>query len=233
MIIRFFIIIIITALSYSPTVFAQQQDPASQLRQLFNVAQAQMQKNDYEAANKTFRQILSLKTKIPADVSYLFAETLYMIGQYKNSRNFVEKYIELTGRGGEYYTKAVELQDLLDEKMSVNKTCVLCDVNGYVKQTCEQCNGKGTEIRACNTCKGRGHVMCQLCAGEGVRITRNAFGERNYESCTRCASKGYHDCPVCDGEKLVEAYCTECSGLGSLSTNKICTHPQTESMDNQ
>jgi hypothetical protein len=210
----------------SSTAFAQnlQNNPELELRRLLSQAQQQMMDNEYEAANQTFRRLLKLQTKIPADVSYLFAETLYMIGQYKNSENFLKKYLDLTGVNGDYFKKATELQGLLKERMTVSKTCMLCDVNGYITKQCDLCSGSGTQIRDCNFCKGRGHVMCQLCAGEGVRITRSAFGDRSYESCGRCSAKGYHTCPVCDGQKVVDAYCEQCLGLTYMSTNKICKH---------
>ena len=61
---------------------------------LMNKAKAEMKSENYKAANKTFRKALATQKILPTDLSYLFAETLYIIHQYKNSLNFVDKYID-------------------------------------------------------------------------------------------------------------------------------------------
>ena len=58
-----------------------QKNADNPVEELMELAIAQMNDGDYEAANITFRKILKLNTVLPDDLSYLFAETLYMVNQ--------------------------------------------------------------------------------------------------------------------------------------------------------
>lgn len=204
---------------------AQDYDNTRQvLNGLMLQAKAQMDSSNYEAANLTFRKILGLKTKLPREMSYLFAQTLYQIGQMQNARNFVDKYLEITGAGGLYYQQALALRETLSKEVTKNVDCPYCDANGYRLAPCPECGGKGTEIQDCPYCKGKGYVMCEQCMGQGVVIKDNGFGGKKYETCSKCGGKGYHLCPVCEGKKQIETYCKVCLGTGKVSTNIICNH---------
>ena len=76
----------------------------------------EMNSGQYAEANVTFRKMLASKKVLPTNMSYFFAETLYMIKQFHNSENFVNKYLKLAGKGGDYYDQAVGLQKLLEDK---------------------------------------------------------------------------------------------------------------------
>ena len=68
-----------------------------EMQQALNYAKGLMADEDYEGANRTFRQLLKSGEVLPDDLAYLFSETLFMLGQYQNSRNFLNKYLEVTG----------------------------------------------------------------------------------------------------------------------------------------
>ena len=191
---------------------------------LVEKAKSQMDAGDYEGANRTFRKALATKKVLPTSMSYFFAKTLYVIHQNQNAKNFVEKYLQLAGRGGDYYDDAVRLRQLIDQQFEAIKNCEYCNLSGYRYVECDNCNGLGVTVDTCYNCNGNGHIMCPKCLGKGVLITTNSFGELIYSSCDLCDSKGYIVCPVCHGEKELSGRCNVCLGTGKKVSNIICNH---------
>jgi tetratricopeptide (TPR) repeat protein len=197
-------------------------DPA--VLELIATAKKQMSAGDYEQANKTFRKALATNKTLPTEMSYLFAETLFVINQYQNSKNFVDKYLDLAGQGGDYYEKAVQLESMLEERFREIRECDYCNLSGYRYVECDNCGGTGKSVEICYNCKGNGVTTCPKCMGKGVLITYNSLGGRQYESCDLCDSKGYVTCPVCHGEKTLSGVCTVCLGTGKKVSSQICDH---------
>ncbi|MDA0194816.1 MAG: hypothetical protein O2887_04945 [Bacteroidetes bacterium] len=182
------------------------------------------QKGRYDEANIIFRKILSLSEVIPSELCYHFAETLYGIGQYQNSKNFVDKYFELTGSTGDNYAEVKMLEEMVDNQMIAIKKCDLCDISGYRLIPCEECNSVGTVTKACHYCKGYGVSVCTKCHGEGVLITENSLGVNQYYTCDRCNGDGMETCPICSGEKMLTVDCPVCYGSLKQSGTELCDH---------
>ena len=204
----------------------QQFDP--EVIALVEKAKAQMDAEDYEGANATFRKALATKKVLPTSMSYWFAKTLFVIHQNQNARNFVEKYIELAGRGGDYYDEAVSLRNLIDSQFEDIKNCNYCNLSGYRYIECDNCDGTGHTDDVCYNCRGNSPIMCKKCIGRGVIITTNAFGELIYSSCDQCSSKGYVTCPVCNGKEIISGRCNVCLGTGKKVSTIICNHQETQ-----
>lgn len=191
---------------------------------LVDKAKAEMDHGDYEAANKTFRKALATKHVLPTSMSYFFAKTLFVIHQNQNAKNFVDKYIQLAGMGGDYYDEAIQLKKLIADEFEEIKNCKYCNLSGYRYVECDNCNGLGVTVDVCYNCNGNGIVMCPKCMGKGVLINSDAFGQLHYSSCDLCDSKGYINCPVCHGEKELSGRCNVCLGTGKKVSNIICNH---------
>jgi hypothetical protein len=191
---------------------------------LMDQAKGQMDAGDYEAANKTFRKALALKRVLPTSLSYFFAETLYVIHQNQNAKNFVEKYIELAGQGGDYYAKAIKLRELIDIQFKEIQECDYCNLSGYRYVVCDNCNGLGVTVEVCYNCNGHGITTCPKCMGLGVLITTDQFGKQHYQACDLCESKGYITCPVCHGTGELSGTCSVCLGTGKKVSKIICNH---------
>ena len=78
----FFILFFLTA---NVPLFSQNNNRGS-MSEYYQQAQEFMKNDDYEAANIAFRKILKLGTKLPAEMPYLFAETLYQKLSYNLAR---------------------------------------------------------------------------------------------------------------------------------------------------
>lgn len=203
--------------------FAQQERNES-LNYYYEKAQEEMEAGDYEAANLSFRKILKTGAKLPAEMPYLFAKTLYQVEQYQNSKSFLEKYFEIMGKAGAYFENAKELEELLKKKMDRSYSCDFCDYSGYRLKTCITCEGEKQLLRTCNLCEGVGRTGCAICSGDGVIIQLGAMGNRSYKTCHRCNGVGVHECPICEGEKEYYSYCPTCLGTGETATSTICDH---------
>ncbi len=205
--------------------FAQANATSRAMDNLYTKAKSQMKEGSYEAASTTFRLMLDKKDILPTDMAFHFAETLYMIGQYQNSKSFIQRYLNITGRGGEFYSQAIELQGMLALKSEEIKTCNLCNSFGYRLETCHTCHGEESIRQSCPYCKGKGISVCTACDGDGVIISRSNFKEI-YKSCHVCDSKGYVTCPTCMGAKEINGECPTCHGQGKTSSTEICDHKQ-------
>jgi len=213
----------------SSTLFAQTDIPETIIYDqvvidLMNQAKKEMQADNYDAANKIFRKALSTHKILPTDLSYLFAETLYVIHQYQNSLNFVDKYIDLAGQGGNYYDKAIELKALLNAEFNKIKECAFCNLSGYRYIPCDNCKALGVTTETCYNCKGSGATVCPKCMGEGVYITFNSFSGKQYHSCDICEGKGYIICSICEGNKILSGTCSVCLGTKQKVSAILCDH---------
>ena len=228
----FTIICFVLTLFITQELHAQKNKPDVEAYELLEQAKSQMGKGDFQKANLIFRKMLKLNSVLPTEMSYLFAETLYKVGQYENSKNFLEKYHQLTDRGSDYYLLSLELEKQLDKEMHRISDCQLCNISGYVLTPCNVCHQSGKTIQDCSHCRGTGIVTCSVCVGSGVVITTNQFNEKEYRSCEKCSSKGFINCPVCEGRKQIESTCLACGGKGQQATDQLCDHLPQQSLTN-
>lgn len=217
-------IIIVVLLTICHTSLLAQNYGTTDMADVYKEAQAYMLQKDYEQANLSFRKILKMGTKLPAEMPYLFAETLFNIGQYQNSQSFLNKYFEIMGKAGTYYENALSLKQKLELQLNKAITCDFCDYSGYRLTVCTVCNGEKQLLQTCNYCQGVGKVGCTLCAGEGVLVQIGALGDKRYKTCHQCKGEGIHTCNICEGEKEFYNYCSNCLGAGQVATSTICNH---------
>ena len=187
-------------------------------------AKAALERNDYEAANTIFRNMIDSGQPLPEEMPYLFAETLFQLKQYDNSANFLNKYLELTGFTGSHYEGAQALHQRLETPLKEIIECQLCDRRGYRYKVCFTCEGKRQIEQDCNYCKAKGVVGCSRCSGSGMVTKMNIFKIVEYFECDRCAGKGRLTCPVCEGSLKEVSSCQTCNGSGKLSSEDICDH---------
>ncbi len=183
-----------------------------------------MNKGQYESAYNVFKKILSSGKVLPTNLSYYFSETLYHLGQYQNSQNFINKYLKITRKGGDYYQEANELSKLLTRKFSLIESCSYCDIFGYRLVICTHCDGLKSMVKSCHICSATGITSCKKCNGEGVLIVIDVFDEKKYQTCDKCLGEGYHTCETCAGTKFINLNCPVCLGSGLEKSTTICDH---------
>jgi hypothetical protein len=190
-----------------------------------------MELKDYETANSIFRNLIDSGLPLPDEMPYFFSETLYELGQYDNSANFLNKYLELTGFKGENYEGAKQLQEKLKGPLSTIQACSLCDRRGYRYEVCTTCGGSKQIEQTCDYCKGKEIVGCSRCAASGMIKKVNVFNIVEFFECERCAGKGRLDCPECEGSGKEISDCKTCSGAGKITSDSLCDHLPHEHSD--
>lgn len=221
----------IALFSISSTLLAQIGPNLGQTDTWMKNAVAAIERNDYETANGIFRNLIDSGLPLPEEMPYYFAETLYNLGQYDNSANFLNKYLELSGFKGDHYQGAKELQKKLETPLQNIQVCQLCDRKGYRYKVCFTCDGKKEISQECSYCKAKGVVGCSRCAGTGMITKKNIFNIVEYFECDRCNGQGRLECPVCHGELKEVSACKTCNGSGRLASELLCDHQPREDHD--
>jgi hypothetical protein len=219
------VIVILAFLSLMPLLAMAQVKPSlGQTSRLMNMALGAMESGQYEKANNVFREIIDSKVPLPPEMPYYFSETLFHLGQYDNSANFLDKYLEINGFKGDNYEAAKALEAKLQGPLSEIRACQLCDRKGYRYQTCSTCEGAKSLEQPCHTCKGKAIVGCSRCAGKGMVTKKNVFNIIEYYECERCSGNGRLTCPTCEGAKVIFSNCRTCNGSGIVGSDSICNH---------
>ena len=187
-------------------------------------ALAAMERSDYQTANSIFRNLIDSGLPLPEEMPYYFSETLFQLGQYDNSQNFVNKYLELTGFTGQNYEAATRLKEKLKAPLAQILACELCDRRGYRYENCMTCQGKKQTEQACSYCKAKGVVGCSRCGASGMIKKVNVFNLVDFYECERCGGKGRLNCPTCSGSGKEIGACKTCEGSGKTPSNALCNH---------
>jgi hypothetical protein len=187
-------------------------------------ALAAMERSDYQTANSIFRNLIDSGLPLPEEMPYYFSETLFQLGQYDNSQNFVNKYLELTGFTGQNYEPATRLKEKLKSPLAQILACEQCDRRGYRYESCTTCLGKKQLEQTCSYCKAKGVVGCSRCGASGMIKKVNVFNIIDFYECERCAGKGRLACPSCSGSGKEVSACKSCEGSGKTASAALCNH---------
>ena len=134
----------------------------------------------YELADQLFRESMSLLEKLPSELAYYFGRNSFHLKKYKQSINWLTKYVELKGTPGQYYDEAARYLDLATIALQQEKQDLL-------EQTAEQLSTDGYI-----DCPSE-MVMCPVCQGGGVLISPGKFGAI-YQTCPVSGISGRLTC---------------------------------------
>jgi len=187
---RYLLLLLLTALAFQ-TSFAQskvdeylmQQEQLKKtmlLRELDSGVYF-MDAGDYVTADVKFQYVLDHIKSVPSDLTFFFGKNSYFLGKYKQSIDWLNKYIQLKGTNGQYSQEAVQWQ----KKAEIE----------YVKQKTQDPKVVGS-ILSTNydiDCGPGGKVTCPVCKGEHVVVKKAAFGN-TYKTCPYCDEHGLLTC---------------------------------------
>jgi len=142
----------------------------------------------YEAADEKFKFVLKNVKGVPSDLAYYFGENSFYLKKYKQSIDWLNKYIQLKGTSGRFSERAVELLKTA-EKEHINQ-------NQANTQQAAEILSRDFDI----DCGPSGKVTCPVCNGSTVIVKRNYLGE-TYKTCPYCNTHGTLSCE--DYNKLV------------------------------
>jgi hypothetical protein len=132
-------------------------------------------------ADQKFKYVLDNIKSVPSDLVFYFGKNSFFQEKYKQSIDWLSKYIQLKGTTGQYSKEAVEWlkkaeAEFLNEKAKDAKKA-------------EQVLSTDYDV----DCGPAGKVVCPVCKGEHVVIKRAALG-REYRTCPYCNEQGILTC---------------------------------------
>ena len=139
-----------------------------------------MEAGEYERAQEEFLFVLANKEKLPSEMAYYFGRNSFHLSKFKQSINWLNKYIQLKGTKGRYYENAIRyLQLSEDEYLRIRR--------GQVKSLEDDLENSNYD------CGGLEKMLCPVCHGDGVIIIQGAF-DQIYRTCPYSAGEGYLSC---------------------------------------
>lgn len=140
-----------------------------------------MEHNEYARADEKFRFVLQNIRSVPSDLTFYFGKNSFFLKEYKQSIDWLNKYIQLKGTTGQFYPEAT---DWLKQAEAA-----------YLKQKTEA-SGKTGELLSKNfdiDCGPTGKVTCPVCQGNHVVVKKGPFGD-SYKTCPYCNEHGILTC---------------------------------------
>jgi len=141
-----------------------------------------MDAGEYIEADRKFKKALRNLEVLPAEIGFYFGKNSYFLDQYKQSINWLNKYIELKGTKGRYFEECVEYLNRAEMAYKMiseeNSTQVISELT------------KSNEF----DCKGHSHFKCPICLGEGVLLKPGKMNEVLYQTCSYCTGSGFITC---------------------------------------
>lgn len=139
-----------------------------------------MNAGEYENAQVEFLFVLENKEKLPSDMAYYFGRNSYHLGKYKQSINWLNKYIQLKGTKGRFYETSIRYLQLAEDE--------------YIKIRRGQVKRLEDDLESANyDCGGLEKMLCPVCHGSGVVISNGTF-DQVYKTCPYSAGEGYLSC---------------------------------------
>lgn len=134
----------------------------------------------YDSAQILFQSVLQNMPKLPSEMAYYFGRNSYHLGKYKQSINWLNKYIQLKGTKGRFYEPAIQFLQFAEDE--------------YLKIQRQQTTQISTDLdNASYDCGGLEKMLCPVCHGSGVVIQAGLFGEV-YKTCPYSLGEGYLSC---------------------------------------
>ena len=159
---------------------AEQRKRTETLRVL-DSAVALMDNGEYSLADKKFMYVLNNVKSVPSDVTFYFGKNSFYLDKYKQSIDWLNKYIQLKGTGGQFYKEATTLLRNAEAGLIKERT--------KNAEKAEQVLSSGYDI----DCGPSGKVTCPVCRGTTV-IIRKGYLSDEYRTCGFCDKHGYLTC---------------------------------------
>ena len=144
-----------------------------------------MNTGKFALADDIFREVLKEVEVVPADLCFFFGKNSYHLDKFKQSIDWLNKYIELKGTSGRFFDQAVEYIQLAEADMKASPDEVASS------NSTEKLPDRG---RSTIDCASIPFVVCPVCQGEGVIIQSGALGSTIYKPCLHCKESGKMSC---------------------------------------
>jgi hypothetical protein len=142
----------------------EQRKKAEVMRQLDSAVYL-MDNAQYTLADKKLKFVLENVKSVPSDLTYFFGKNSFYLKRYKQSIDWLNKYIQLKGTSGQYYTEATDILEKAEDG--------LLHERATEAKKAEEVLSKNYDI----DCGPAGKVSCPVCKGDHVIIKKGTFGD--------------------------------------------------------
>ncbi len=177
----------------SGSVFAQEKEQVEQFRlqaeqrkramimQVLDSAVRYMDEGQYTLADTKLVYVLNNLKSIPSDLTFYFGKNSFYLEKYKQSVDWLNKYIQLKGSSGQFYSETLAILKKSEE--------------GLLKERAKQA-AKAEEVLSNSydiDCGPSGKVICPVCKGTTVIIKKGYINDE-YKTCQFCDKHGNLTC---------------------------------------
>ncbi len=140
-----------------------------------------MDNEQYRIADQKFKFVLQNVKSVPSDLTFFFGKNSFFLLEYKQSIDWLNKYIQLKGTTGQYHNDAIMWLKKAEAE--------------YVKEK-SKASEKTLQVLSNNyniDCGSTGKVTCPVCQGNHVIIKKGPFGD-SFKTCPYCNEHGILSC---------------------------------------
>jgi hypothetical protein len=152
-----------------------------QVNQVLDSAVNLLEHEAYADADKKFVYVLQNIKSVPSDLAYYFGKNSYFLGKFKQSVDWLNKYIQLKGTSGKFSEDAVSYLKKAEAK--------LLEERQVQAQQTQEILSRDYDI----DCGPSGKVTCPVCSGSTVVVKKGYLGD-TYKACAYCHKNGYLSC---------------------------------------
>lgn len=159
----------------------QEQTRRAALLRTMDQGIEEMNQGLYTQADEKFLYVLNNIKGVPSDLTFYFGKNSFYLSKFKQSADWLNKYIQLKGTTGQHYTEALDLLKKAEAEVLVERSKEATKVKQVLSQSYDI------------DCGPTGKVICPVCKGTTVIIKKGAFGNE-YKSCPYCDKHGQLTC---------------------------------------
>lgn len=160
---------------------AQEQQKKAQLLRQLDSGVYYMETGKYQLADAKFLYVLNNIKSVPSDLTFYFGKNSLLLGKYKQSIDWLNKYLQLKGTNGQFSGEVIALLKEAETEFLKAKS--------YDEKKAEAVLSTNYEI----DCGPSGKVTCPVCKGNHVIIKKGAFNDE-YKTCPYCNEHGVLTC---------------------------------------
>ncbi len=139
-----------------------------------------MEKGEYKAADTEFKEVMKSMEELPSNIAYYFGRNSFHLEKYKQSINWLNKYIQLKGTKGRFYDEAVKYLQLAED--------------AYLELSRQNRIAIASELSSGDyDCGGLAKMICPVCHGNGVVIKKGPF-DNVYQTCPYSLGESFLSC---------------------------------------
>ena len=146
-----------------------------------------MERGEFARADFYFRQALEAVKRVPADLCFYFGKNSYHLHKYKQSIDWLGKYLEIKGTSGRFFDQATEYLKLAE----ADYLAQLEEASSKANQPTD--NTPAAQEEALD-CEEHPFVVCPVCNGSGVIVSSGKLGASVYKTCPYSNESGRMRC---------------------------------------